>query len=1110
MESGSADEDAESLFQNLKLKRKRLNHLMTNDGYFKSDTGSTTDGSDSGYISSECLSLDNKKIKDRQNIFKPPLNTAARPLRPNSTSCHVRGSISSVSLDQKDSHASICVKSPKGEKSFSQEDLSKLCTLPSSHYVSVPGLFIVPGHKNILGHPLTPCPVTLAQERDGNTQQPEVHLLSALPKGYVLAMVPESKSLDLVSQGCRPVVSNMSKSLLAEKLNQKQQNGPDLTCNKEKKQDYSFIHHYINNEFEYSGVLKENETDSLNTTTDNTDSDTSDQLLCAICNDKASGIHYGMVTCEGCKGFFKRTVQGRRIYKCSAKEDCAMNRLLRNRCQYCRFKKCLKVGMVLSAVREDRMPGGRNSGAVYNLYKVKYKKYKKKQDVMSLYKEEVGKVKLIEDQGPKMVENITEPSVLCHSDRKDLSFEKKQDNRNEYGNEWSRKQQHLTASKNKYICKILNSPHELSTNTGSQQNQLRILENMVQCIPQDEKTYDSKSSYGNEKQDYNSSISSDSSSFTYFTQGKFGLNKNLTYPPGATSITKHQENAVKKDSSVYYDHSTKSAKYLFVDQGEDSSSLKSPVTNHDLSFEDFDRPHNISKPTIPLCREDSQGYTHDEISFKQPQPRIHQIRTSKNNDSTDLHQYGQSRSSWENANFPLSEDHLNMFKRGKTSKHHHHISQQPGRSSKRHRKMGLDLTKIPGNKDIAYDPTSLWVNTNKTYSQSDVDSTDNVSDKKCSSYRKHNVEGRAATKKTSTVTKDKSEKSHGQFGADDKKDSECCSILGVDLSSHLNSDSSLLESEGSSDCTEKIKDQNSLVFNTTKNFSVLPQYDDSHIKVSESHTATNKDEGSEITKDSHEINKPNSNIQKLSPWFQSTGHIQSFIGQNDNKLSEILSCLKYLKVEFDISMINDSADKVMKNMCDVGDNFVTNLVTWTKHLPFYSEVPTEVYSQLLTEKWHKLIILLTSAQPVLRKVEMSTTFDVFHQQKLENVKFCLKKLFKKNLGTGIISSNMDLFIRHMCKIMFTFHLLLLKEEECACLQVILLLKQGDGQRNEIVTRIHDRYVEVLKGFTESGHGDVADHGQRLNKLLLQLPEIQTASDILVETKMIYIPFFLNL
>lgn len=34
--------------------------------------------------------------------------------------------------------------------------------------------------------------------------------------------------------------------------------------------------------------------------------------------------------------------------------------------------------MVLAAVREDRMPGGRNSGAVYNLYKVKYRSRKRK------------------------------------------------------------------------------------------------------------------------------------------------------------------------------------------------------------------------------------------------------------------------------------------------------------------------------------------------------------------------------------------------------------------------------------------------------------------------------------------------------------------------------------------------------------------------------------------------------------------------------------------------------------------------------------------------------------------------------------------------------------
>ncbi|GAU91006.1 hypothetical protein RvY_03344 [Ramazzottius varieornatus] len=101
-------------------------------------------------------------------------------------------------------------------------------------------------------------------------------------------------------------------------------------------------------------------------------------MICMICGDKATGLHYGIITCEGCKGFFKRTVQNKRVYTCVASGGCEITKTQRNRCQYCRFQKCLKQGMVLAAVREDRMPGGRNSGAVYNLYKVKYRSRKRK------------------------------------------------------------------------------------------------------------------------------------------------------------------------------------------------------------------------------------------------------------------------------------------------------------------------------------------------------------------------------------------------------------------------------------------------------------------------------------------------------------------------------------------------------------------------------------------------------------------------------------------------------------------------------------------------------------------------------------------------------------
>lgn len=70
-------------------------------------------------------------------------------------------------------------------------------------------------------------------------------------------------------------------------------------------------------------------------------------MICMICDDNATGLHYGIITCEGCKGFFKRTVQNRRVYTCVADGGCEITKTQRNRCQYCRFKKCIEQGMVL-------------------------------------------------------------------------------------------------------------------------------------------------------------------------------------------------------------------------------------------------------------------------------------------------------------------------------------------------------------------------------------------------------------------------------------------------------------------------------------------------------------------------------------------------------------------------------------------------------------------------------------------------------------------------------------------------------------------------------------------------------------------------------------------
>lgn len=42
----------------------------------------------------------------------------------------------------------------------------------------------------------------------------------------------------------------------------------------------------------------------------------------------------------------QRTVQKNARYVCLAAKSCPVDKRRRNRCQYCRFQKCLAVGMV--------------------------------------------------------------------------------------------------------------------------------------------------------------------------------------------------------------------------------------------------------------------------------------------------------------------------------------------------------------------------------------------------------------------------------------------------------------------------------------------------------------------------------------------------------------------------------------------------------------------------------------------------------------------------------------------------------------------------------------------------------------------------------------------
>ncbi|NXT14802.1 VDR protein, partial [Prunella fulvescens] len=75
--------------------------------------------------------------------------------------------------------------------------------------------------------------------------------------------------------------------------------------------------------------------------------------ICGVCGDRATGFHFNAMTCEGCKGFFRRSMKRKAMFTCPFSGDCHITKDNRRHCQACRLKRCLDIGMMKEFILTD-------------------------------------------------------------------------------------------------------------------------------------------------------------------------------------------------------------------------------------------------------------------------------------------------------------------------------------------------------------------------------------------------------------------------------------------------------------------------------------------------------------------------------------------------------------------------------------------------------------------------------------------------------------------------------------------------------------------------------------------------------------------------------------
>jgi len=248
----------------------------------------------------------------------------------------------------------------------------------------------------------------------------------------------------------------------------------------------------------------------------------------------------------------------------------------------------------------------------------------------------------------------------------------------------------------------------------------------------------------------------------------------------------------------------------------------------------------------------------------------------------------------------------------------------------------------------------------------------------------------------------------------------------------------------------------------------------------------------------------------------------------------------------------EDKSEISEKLCNIGDSIVHKLVSWTKKLPFYLEIPVEIHTKLLTDKWHEILILTTAAYQALhgkRRGEgagsgsrhnspastplatptgtpLSTPIpspaQPLHKDDpefvsevnshLSTLQTCLTTLMGQPIAMEQLKLDVGHMVDKMTQITIMFRRIKLKMEEYVCLKVYILLNKGTWF--DLPLRMHtvlmlpfsfrfvtsaevelesiqERYVQVLRSYLQNSSPQ--NPQARLSELLSHIPEVSSSS-----------------